>query len=424
MLKNDASFALFERASLLLVGGVNSPVRAFKSVGGTPVFMQQGEGAHLITADGERLIDYVLSWGALLLGHADPDVTTALIETVRSGVAFGAPCELELTLAALVQSFLPSMERIRFVNSGTEAVMTALRLARGATGRKLIVKFSGCYHGHADSMLVAAGSGALTLGHPDSLGVLPEVASATLVLDFNDVDGLNAAFSTFGDKMAGVIIEPVVGNMGVVPPQPGFLQTLRELCTRYGVVLIFDEVMTGFRVGLNGAQGLYGVTPDLTTLGKVIGGGIPCGAVGGQAALMEHLAPLGRVYQAGTMSGNPLAMAGGIATLQKLKDGKAFTRAAASAETLTDGIRSAFTEKGVAHCIQRVGTMFTVFFQEGPVRNLREAMQSDVGTFRRFFHHALANGVYFAPSQFEANFLSSVHSDGDLERTLVGIRGF
>ncbi len=415
---------LFEAAKKVLVGGVNSPVRAFNAVGGDPAFIRRAKGAYLYTEDDTVLIDYVLGWGAMLLGHADDDVTASVSHAVANGVCYGAPTENETKLAELIREFYPGMEKCRFVNSGTEAVMSVIRLARGATKRSFIVKFEGCYHGHSDSMLVSAGSGNLTFGHPDSAGVLDDTARYTYVLPFNDSDGVKALFSQYGDTIAAVIVEPVCGNMGVILPDPGFLHTLRQVCTKYGALLIFDEVMCGFRVGLTGAQGLYEIHPDLTCLGKIIAGGLPCGAFGGSAALMAHLSPEGPVYQAGTMSGNPVTVSSGIATLTKLRTTDAFEIACRQTVRLVDGYRQCFDQKGLSCVINTQGTMFSLFFTTAPVTSLQSAKTSDTALFKRYFHHMLSAGIYLPPSQFEANFVSSVHSGADIDRTVEAFEGF
>lgn len=414
----EQSQRLYDKAQTILVGGVNSPVRAFKSVGGTPLFFNRGYGAYLTSADGDDYLDYVLSWGPMILGHADSDVLDVVTKTLRNGVSFGAPTELETVLAQLVNSYFPSMERVRFVNSGTEACMSAIRLARGFTGRKRIVKFDGCYHGHADSLLVAAGSGGLTLGTPDSAGVLPELARYTTVLPYNDSVALRQCFAEIGSEIAAVIVEPVAGNMGVIVPDSSFLVTLRDLCTEFGALLIFDEVMTGFRVSLNGAQGLFGITPDLTCLGKVVGGGMPCAAYGGRADVMIQLSPCGPVYQAGTLSGNPVAMASGIATLSKLKDTRLFNSAVAHTDALVSGLRDRIQRKGIPATVAHCGTMWTLFFNPAPVRNLTDAMVSDRQRFARYYHAMLGQNVYLAPSQFESNFVSACHGARELDHIL------
>ncbi len=410
---------LFNEANQILVGGVNSPVRAFKSVGGTPVFIKEGQGAYLRTEDDQLLIDYVLAWGPMLLGHADPEVSLAIAQAAGHGTAFGAPGRLETELATLIQGFFPSMAKIRFVNSGTEATMSALRVARGFTKRSKVIKFSGCYHGHVDSLLVSAGSGGLTFGEPDSDGVPREMVSQTLVLPFNDVQAISDVFRFQGDQIAAVIVEPVCGNMGVVLPDPMFLTQLRALCTRYQAVLIFDEVMTGFRVHAGGAQALYGVIPDLTCLGKVIGGGLPCGAYGGRTEIMACVSPVGKVYQAGTMSGNPVVMAAGIATLTQIRDLPVVQTATAQTTRLVDGMRAILAQKQRAYTLVHCGTMFSVFFCEGPVTTLKDTQRADTRSFSRYYHEMLSEGIYLAPSAFESNFMSWRHSDRDIHRTLV-----
>jgi glutamate-1-semialdehyde 2,1-aminomutase len=409
---------LFERSQRVIPGGVNSPVRAFRSVGGTPVFFARGKGPYVWDADDRRYIDYVGSWGPLVLGHAHPEVVKAVQESAARGLSFGAPTESELEMAEWITSVLPSMQQVRLVSSGTEATMTAIRLARGFTGRPKIVKFEGCYHGHADSLLVKAGSGALTLGQPSSAGVPPEITAHTIVLDYNDAAMLEAAFRAQGDRLAAVIVEPVAGNMNLVKPTNEFLAALRELCTRYGAVLIFDEVMTGFRVGLHGAQGLFGITPDLTTLGKVIGGGMPVGAFGGRRDIMQSIAPLGPVYQAGTLSGNPVAVAAGLATLRLIQAPGFFERLAANTTKLVDQLRIAGRNAGIAFSAQSVGGMFGVYFRAEPPQTYAQVMESDKAAFNRFFHALLAEGVYFAPSAYEAGFVSAAHGDAEIEATV------
>jgi glutamate-1-semialdehyde 2,1-aminomutase len=418
MLMKTRSETLFELSQQVIPGGVNSPVRAFRSVGGTPVFFQRAQGAHFWDADGKRYIDYVGSWGPMVLGHAHPEVVEAVRRAAGNGLSFGAPTEAEYELALLLTRLLPSLQLVRLVSSGTEATMTAIRLARGFTGRSKIVKFEGCYHGHADALLVKAGSGALTLGIPSSAGVPAEVTQHTLVLDFNDLAGVERAFAEHGAQIAAVIVEPVAGNMNLVLPAPGFLSGLRELCTRHGAVLIFDEVMTGFRVGPQGAQGLYGITPDLTTLGKVVGGGMPLGAFGGRRDIMEKIAPLGPVYQAGTLSGNPLAVAAGLSTLKVLQARGFFDRLGQATRALVDGLAGAAREAGVAFSAQSVGGMFGVYFSAAAPGSYAEVMRADREAFNRFFHAMLARGVYFAPSAFEAGFVSSAHTSADIGATL------
>jgi glutamate-1-semialdehyde 2,1-aminomutase len=410
---------LFTRAQLSIPGGVNSPVRAFKSVGGAPRFFTRGEGARVWDADGRAYIDYVGSWGPLLLGHAHPEVVKAVCEAAARGLSFGAPTELEVELAELLRQLVPSLELVRLVSSGTEATMSALRLARGFTGRSLIVKFEGCYHGHADSLLVKAGSGALTLGQPSSAGVPPETAQHTLVLGYNDIEELRHTFKAQGDHIAAVIVEPVAGNMNLVPPVPGFLQTLRELCTQHGAVLIFDEVMTGFRVGPQGAQGRFGIRPDLTTLGKVIGGGMPVGAFGGRRDIMNCIAPLGPVYQAGTLSGNPVAVAAGLATLRLLQAPGTFDRVEKTTRALVEGLSSAAKRHGIVFSAQSIGSMFGLYFRDTPPAGFSQVMQCDVAAFNRFFHAMLERGIYLAPSAYEAGFVSCAHGEAEIRDTLA-----
>jgi glutamate-1-semialdehyde 2,1-aminomutase len=413
---------LFELSQQVIPGGVNSPVRAFKSVGGTPVFFQRAQGARFWDADGKAYIDYVGSWGPLVVGHSHPEVVRAVQRAAEQGLSFGAPTEAEYEMAALLSRLLPSIELVRLVSSGTEATMTAIRLARGFTGRSKIVKFEGCYHGHADALLVKAGSGALTLGQPSSAGVPPEVAAHTLVLGYNDSAGLEQAFHTQGSEIACVIIEPVVGNMNLVRPAPAFLQQLRELCTRHGAVLIFDEVMTGFRVGLRGAQGLYGIRPDLTTLGKVVGGGMPLGAFGGRRDIMSCIAPLGPVYQAGTLSGNPVAVAAGLATLRLVQAPGFFERLTQATRSLVEGLHGAAGDAGVRFCADSVGGMFGLFFADKPPASFAEVMASDRTAFNAFFHAMLEEGIYLAPSAFEAGFVSAAHGDEEIAQTVAAAR--
>ena len=415
MSRNDE---LFERAQRVIPAGVNSPVRAFRSVGGTPRFFLRGEGAYLWDADGERYVDYVGSWGPAIVGHAHPAVVEVVRATALDGLSFGAPTELEVTIAETLTRRLPSLELVRLVSSGTEATMSALRLARGYTGRSKIIKFEGCYHGHGDSLLVKAGSGALTFGQPSSAGVPPAIAGETIVLSYNELTSVQQAFEAEGDAIAGVIVEPVAGNMNLVLPRPGFLEGLRELCTRYGAVLIFDEVMTGFRVHPRGAQGLYGITPDLTTLGKVIGGGMPVGAFGGRRAIMECIAPLGPVYQAGTLSGNPVAVAAGIATLALTEAPGFYTSLSATTRALTDGLARIAKKHGVTFAAQSVGGMFGIYFAATAPDSYAQVMQCDKERFNRFFHAMLDAGVYLAPSAYEAGFVSAAHSDADIAFTL------
>ena len=410
---------LFARAKKVIPGGVNSPVRAFGSVGGTPPFIAAGAGAHIWDADGARYTDYVGSWGPLILGHAHPEVVAAVQSAAARGLSFGAPTEGEVELAELLVKLVPSMDQVRLVSSGTEATMSAIRLARGYTGRDAIVKFEGCYHGHADSLLVKAGSGALTFGNPSSGGVPADVAKHTLVLDYNSVARLEDAFARHGDKIATVIVEPVVGNMNLIAPQPEFLRALRELCSRHGALLIFDEVMTGFRVGLTGAQGLYGIVPDLSTFGKVIGGGMPLGAFGGRAEIMAKIAPQGPVYQAGTLSGNPLSVAAGLATLKLIQAPGFYPALAAKTRRLVDGLAAAAANAGVAFSAQAVGGMFGLYFRAAPPGSYAEALQCDREAFNRFFHAMLAAGHYFAPAAFEAGFVSAAHSEADIDATVA-----
>ena len=411
---------LFESACAVIPGGVNSPVRAFKSVGGTPVFIDHAKGPFLFGADGQRYIDYVGSWGPMILGHADPDVVEAVQSAAAEGLSFGAPTELETQLAHLVCQAVPSMDQVRMVNSGTEATMSAIRLARGYTGRDTLIKFEGCYHGHADSLLVKAGSGALTLGIPTSPGVPKDAARHTLTLDFNNSEEVRRVFAESGDKIAAVIVEPVTGNMNCIAPAPGFLETLREVCDQSGAVLIFDEVMTGFRVGPGGAQELYGIRPDLTTLGKVLGGGLPVGAFGGRAEIMAHLAPLGAVYQAGTLSGNPLAMSAGIATLKKVGVPGFFDTLTETTRSLITGLAEAAADAGVPLATESVGGMFGLFFTENDrVSSFAQVMACDSERFSTFFHGMLKRGIYLAPSAFEAGFVSVTHSEAEISETLT-----
>jgi len=411
---------LFESACAVIPGGVNSPVRAFKSVGGTPVFIDHAKGPFLFGANGQRYIDYVGSWGPMILGHADPDVVAAVQSAAAQGLSYGAPTELETQLAHLVCQAVPSMDQVRMVNSGTEATMSAIRLARGYTGRDTLIKFEGCYHGHADSLLVKAGSGALTLGIPTSPGVPKDAARHTLTLDFNNSEEVRRVFAESGDKIAAVIVEPVTGNMNCIAPAPGFLETLREVCDQSGAVLIFDEVMTGFRVGPGGAQELYGIRPDLTTLGKVLGGGLPVGAFGGRAEIMAHLAPLGPVYQAGTLSGNPLAMSAGIATLKKVGVPGFFDSLTETTRSLVTGLAEAAADVGVPLATESVGGMFGLFFTENDrVSSFAEVMACDSERFSTFFHGMLKRGIYLAPSAFEAGFVSVTHSEAEISETLT-----
>ncbi len=414
---------LFQQAAQVIPGGVNSPVRAFKAVSGTPFFVDHSEGAYLVDADGKRYIDYVLSWGPMLMGHNHPAVREAVCRQADKGLSYGTPTELEIQLAERVCEIYPGMDMVRMVSSGTEATMSAIRLARGFTGRDKIVKFEGCYHGHSDSLLVKAGSGALTFGVPSSPGVPAELAEHTVTLTYNDPEQVRAAFAEAGSDIACIIVEPVVGNMNCIPPLPGFLETLREVCDEHGSLLIFDEVMTGFRFGLAGAQGFYGVQPDLTTLGKVIGGGMPVGAFGGRADIMQQIAPLGPVYQAGTLSGNPVAMAAGLATIEVISQPGFYEPLFAYTSALCEGMEAAAAESGVAFTTNHAGTMFGGFFTDREsVSNYAEVMACDTETFSRFFHAMLENGVYLAPASYEAGFVSSAHGDTELNATLDAAR--
>ena len=413
---------LFRRAQSLMPGGVNSPVRAFKSVGGEPFFVQRAEGAHLIDVDGNRYIDYVGSWGPMIVGHNHPAVLDAVIATARDGLSFGTPNPLEVTMAETIARLVPSCEMVRMVNSGTEATLSAIRLARGATGRARIVKFEGCYHGHGDSFLVKAGSGALTFGVPTSPGVPKALADLTLTLPYNDFDAATALFDEAGSDIAGLIIEPVVGNANCLPPREGYLQHLRELCTRHGALLIFDEVMTGFRVALGGAQARYGVTPDLSTFGKIIGGGMPVGAYGGRAELMRQIAPSGPIYQAGTLSGNPVAMAAGLKMLELIQAPGFHDALEAKTHALCDGLEAAAREAKIAFTTTRVGAMFGLFFSGEQVDTYAQAVACDTAAFNRFFHAMLERGVYLAPSAFEAGFMSSAHDEAIIAQTIEAAR--
>ena len=414
---------LFQQAQQHIPGGVNSPVRAFKGVGGDPVFFREGKGAWLTDAEGKRYVDYIGSWGPMIVGHAHPEVIAAVQSAVSHGLGFGAPTEIETEMADLVCNLVPSMELVRMVSSGTEATMSAIRLARGYTGRDKIVKFEGCYHGHADSLLVKAGSGALTLGVPSSAGVPASLAEHTLTLRFNDLDSVRDCFNEVGEQVACIIVEPVAGNMNCIPPAPGFLEGLRQICDEYGTVLIFDEVMTGFRVALGGAQAHYGVTPDLTTFGKIIGGGLPVGAFGGKREVMSHIAPLGPVYQAGTLSGNPIAMAAGLTTLKLIQQEGFHDKLNQTTETLVTGLQQAADEAGIAMTTNQVGAMFGLFFTEDKqVSYYEQVVASDQDRFKRFFHAMLDRGVYLAPSAFEAGFVSAAHGETEIEATLAAAR--
>lgn len=417
------SHDLFIAAQKHIPGGVNSPVRAFKGVGGDPVFFKSAKGAYLTDEDDKQYIDYVGSWGPAILGHAHPEVIQAVQKQAEHGLSFGAPTVLETTMADLVCELIPSFDMVRMVSSGTEATMTAIRLARGYTGRDKIVKFEGCYHGHSDSLLVKAGSGALTLGVPSSPGVPAALASETLTLTHNDSDEVRKVFAEIGDQIACIIVEPVAGNMNCIPPEPGFLETLREVCDQSGAVLIFDEVMCGFRVGLDGAQGRYNVIPDLTTFGKVIGGGMPVGAFGGKKEIMSHIAPLGPVYQAGTLSGNPIAMAAGLTTLHLLRAPGFFENLEAKTTRLVNGLQAVADEAGVPFTTNQVGAMFGFFFSEDKnITRFAEVAKCDMERFRKFYHGMLNEGVYLAPSAFEAGFVSSAHTDADIDQTIEAAR--
>ncbi|PID44559.1 MAG: glutamate-1-semialdehyde-2,1-aminomutase [Gammaproteobacteria bacterium] len=410
---------LFASAQNTIPGGVNSPVRAFSGVGGTPVFFKSGQGAYLTDEDGKRYIDYVGSWGPMILGHANERVLAAVADQLKNGLGFGAPTEIEIHMAEKVCELMPSIELVRMVSSGTEATMSAIRLARGYTGRDKIIKFEGCYHGHSDSLLVKAGSGALTLGVPNSPGVPESLARHTLTLTFNDADNVRQAFAEFGDQIAAIIVEPVAGNMNCIPPVPGFLETLREVCDRHGSVLIFDEVMTGFRTALGGAQSVYNIRPDLTTLGKVIGAGLPVGAFGGKKEIMQKIAPLGPVYQAGTLSGNPLAMRAGLTMLNEISQPGFFDHLTQTTERLVTGLKERAAAAGCPLTTNQVGGMFGFFFtEEEQVTRFRQVTQCDQDRFRRFFHGMLEQGVYLAPSAYEAGFVSSAHTLADIEKTL------
>ena len=411
--------ALFDASQQFIPGGVNSPVRAFRSVGGTPLFFQRGRGAYVWDADDKRYIDYVGSWGPMIAGHCHPEVVKAVQDAAANGLGFGAPTASELEIAELLCQLLPSLEMVRLVSSGTEATMTAIRLARGFTGRSRIVKFEGCYHGHSDGLLVKAGSGALTFGQPSSSGVPAEIAALTTVLDYNDATGLERAFAAMGHEIAAVIVEPVAGNMNLVTPTREFLDALRTLCTQYGTVLILDEVMTGFRVSLQGAQGYYDIKPDLVTLGKVMGGGLPAAAFGGRRDIMQCLAPLGSVYQAGTLSGNPIAVAAGLATLKLVQAEGFYERLSERARQLTEGLTASAARHGVAFCAQSIGGMFGLYFCKTVPTSYAEVMHCDKYAFNRFFHAMLDAGIYLAPSAFEAGFVSSAHTEADIDETIA-----
>lgn len=421
-MKHDKSQALFSRARNLLPGGVNSPVRAFNSVGGEPFFVERADGAYLYDVDGNRYIDYVGSWGPMIVGHNHPGVREAVAAAIGNGLSFGAPCPAEVTMAETITRLVPSCEMVRMVNSGTEATLSAIRLARGATGRQRIVKFEGCYHGHGDSFLVKAGSGMLTLGVPTSPGVPAGLSELTSTISYNDFEGATQLFDEVGGEIAAVIIEPVVGNANCLPPREGYLQHLRELCTQHGALLIFDEVMTGFRVALGGAQARYGITPDLTTFGKIIGGGMPVGAYGGRRELMEQISPAGPIYQAGTLSGNPVAMAAGVAMLELVQEPGFHDRLEATSNALCDGFEEAARAAGVPLTTNRVGAMYGLFFSSDRVDTYAGATSCDIDAYKRFFHAMLERGVFLAPSAYEAGFISSAHDEAVIEATLEAAR--
>ena len=415
--------SLFNEARDVIAGGVNSPVRAFAGVGGDPVFFKSAKGAWLETEDGRRLIDYVGSWGPMILGHCHPDVIDAVVQAAKNGLSFGAPCVLETQIATKIRELMPSLERVRMVSSGTEATMSAIRLARGHTGRDKIIKFEGCYHGHSDSLLIKAGSGALTLGVPSSPGVPAGLAENTITLSYNDADAVRAAFAELDEQIACVIVEPIAGNMNMVPPEAGFLETLREECTKVGAILVFDEVMTGFRVAKGGAQALFGIQPDLTTLGKIIGGGMPAAAFGGRADIMSSIAPDGPVYQAGTLSGNPVAMAAGLATLEKIDEPGFYEALGARTRQLSDGLMSAAQDAGIPMATENQGGMFGfVFSDDAAIRRFEQVAAANVDRFKDFFHGMLDAGVYLAPSAFEAGFVSAAHGDEEIGATLDAAR--
>ena len=415
--------SLFTNAQRVIAGGVNSPVRAFAGVGGEPVFFKGANGAWLEAEDGRKFIDYIGSWGPMILGHGHPSVIEAVTKAAKQGLSFGAPCVLETRMAEKICKLMPSIERVRMVSSGTEATMSAIRLARGHTGRDKIVKFEGCYHGHSDSLLIKAGSGALTLGVPSSPGVPAGLAEHTMTLPYNDIDAVNTAFAKLGQEIACVIVEPIAGNMNMVPPVPGFLESLRDACTEAGALLILDEVMTGFRVAKGGAQAVYGIEPDLTTLGKIVGGGMPAAAFGGRADIMASIAPDGPVYQAGTLSGNPVAMAAGLATLDQIDKPGFYESLSASTKRLTDGLAAAAADTGISVSTENQGGMFgLVFTNDGPVRSFAQVAAADVERFKQFFHGMLDQGIYLAPSAFEAGFVSAAHSDEDIDATIAAAR--
>lgn len=417
-MNREKSAKYFAEAQHYIPGGVNSPVRAFKSVGGNPVYIERGAGSRIYDVDGNSYIDYIGSWGPLILGHAHPRVLSAITEVAALGTSFGAPTERETQMAKLVCELVPSVEVVRMVNSGTEATMSALRLARGYTKRNKIMKFEGCYHGHADSLLIKAGSGVATLGLPDSPGVPEGTAANTITVPYNDLESVKLAFSTYGDDLAAVIVEPVGGNMGVVPPLPGFLEGLREITKQHGTLLIFDEVMTGFRVARGGAQELFGITPDLTTMGKIIGGGLPVGAYGGKREIMQQIAPAGPIYQAGTLSGNPLAMAAGLTTLEELSKPGVYERLEKLSARLAEGLADNASKLGIPHTLNRVGSMVCLFFTDTPVINYETAKTSDLERFSAYFSHLLEEGIMIPPSQFEGMFVSLAHSEEDIEKTI------
>ena len=412
----SSSKQLFERASQIIPGGVNSPVRAFRSVGGTPFFTKRANGGHLYTADDKELIDFVCTWGPAIHGHNDPDVRSAIASALEVGTSFGTPNAYEVEMAELIVNKVPSIEKVRMCNSGTEATMSTIRLARGYTGRSKIIKFAGCFHGHVDSLLVKAGSGALTLGNPDSAGIPPSFAAETIVVDYNDPDAVKNAFKLHADEIAALIVEPFPANCGLILPDPGYLELLRTLCDQNGSVLIFDEVMTGFRIAPGGVQEYVDITPDLTALGKIIGGGLPVGAFGGKSEIMDYLAPLGPVYQSGTLSGNPLAMAAGIASLRKLEAEDPYPALEQMGATLREALTEAASKKGIPLQVPQVGSMFALFFSEEPVRNYNDAVASNTGLFNQLFHNALAHGLYLPPSAYETCFICTAHKGSDIER--------
>lgn len=422
MKTSSTSEEIFRTATQIIPGGVNSPVRAFKSVGLPPRFITRGCGSRIFDEDGNEFIDYVGSWGPLILGHAHPEVLEAVRNVMSQGTSFGAPTRLEVELAQIIVELVPSIEMVRLVSSGTESTMTAIRLARGYTGRSKIIKFAGCYHGHSDGLLARAGSGAATLGVPDSMGVPTSVVEQTLVFPYNDLEAVRAYVYEHPNQLAAVIVEPVAGNMGVVPPNSGFLEGLRELCAKDGALLIFDEVMTGFRVALGGAQELYDIQPDLTCLGKIVGGGLPLAALGAPKKIMEFLAPVGGVYQAGTLSGNPLAVAAGLATLKILRRDNPYAELERRSAILAGGIRGVLERMGISHTLNRVGSMLSVFFHPGPVRNYEEALMANKDAFKRLFGKMIDNGIYLAPSPFEAWFVGTAHSEGDIALTIDAMR--